>query len=94
LNVEQRIENPKLIEDLMITAAKAGVVYTAINYNLQKCQNEHMSVGKNSKCPICGAEITDNFTRVVGFLVNTKNFHKVRRRYDYPNRVFVKELKW
>jgi ribonucleoside-triphosphate reductase len=92
LNVEQRIENPKFIENLIAVAAKAGVVYTAINYNLQKCQNEHMSVGKNNSCSICGSEIVDNFTRVVGFLVNTKNFHKVRREYDYPNRVFVKEL--
>jgi ribonucleoside-triphosphate reductase len=92
LNVEQRIENPKFIENLIAVAAKAGVVYTAINYNLQKCRNEHMSVGKNNSCSICGSEIVDNFTRVVGFLVNTKNFHKVRREYDYPNRVFVKEL--
>lgn len=92
LNVEQQITNSKLIEDLLITAAKAGVVYTAINYNLQRCINEHMSVGKNTVCPICGKEIVDNFTRVVGFLVNTKNFHKVRREEDYPKRVFYKEI--
>ena len=38
------------------------------------------------KCPICGSEITDNFTRIVGFLVSTKNWHKTRREIDFPNR--------
>jgi ribonucleoside-triphosphate reductase len=88
LNVEQRIEK---IEDMMALidhAVEMGVIYCAINYNLQRCENEHMSVGKNAKCPVCGGKITDNFTRVVGFLVNTKNFHKVRREHDYPNRQF------
>jgi ribonucleoside-triphosphate reductase len=47
-----------------------------------------MTVGKNETCSICGEKIIDNFTRVVGFLVNTKNFHQIRREFDYPNRVF------
>ena len=42
------------------------------------------------KCTICNGEIINNYTRVVGFLVNVKNFHKVRRDIDYPNRVFHK----
>jgi len=92
LNIESRIEDEKLIENLITVSAKAGVVYTAINYNLQRCIDGHMTVGKDDKCSICGREITDNYSRVVGFLVNTKNFHKVRRTIDYPNRVFYKEL--
>ena len=92
LNIENRIEDEKLIENLITVSAKAGVVYTAINYNLQRCINGHMTVGRNDKCSICEGEITDNYTRVVGFLVNTKNFHKVRRTVDYPNRVFYNEL--
>lgn len=63
-------------------------VQWAINYNLQRCENGHMSVGRGDKCQICGGKITDNFTRVVGFLTNTKNWHKVRRTDDYPNRIF------
>lgn len=92
LNIENKIEDSKLIEELIITSAKAGVIYMAINYNLQRCKNEHMTVGKNDKCSICGSNITDNFSRVVGFLVNTKNFHQVRREFDYPYRVFYKGL--
>jgi len=92
LNVETQIENPELMEDLIRTSIKQGVVYQAINYNLQHCENEHLSVGKNENCPICGKPITDNFTRVVGFLTNTKNWHKIRREIDYPNRQFYKTI--
>ena len=47
-----------------------------------------MSVGKNEICQICGKPITDNFTRVVGFLTAIKNWHNVRREQDYPERQF------
>lgn len=87
INVEQTIENVETIEKLIETAAKMGVVYFAINYNLQRCSEGHMSVGRKDTCS-CGAPIVDNFTRVVGFLTNTKNWHQVRREQDYPNRVF------
>jgi ribonucleoside-triphosphate reductase len=65
-----------------------GVVYWAVNYTLNKCENGHMTVGSGvSVCPICGKPITDTFTRVVGFLTNTKNWHKVRREEDFPKRI-------
>ena len=92
INVEQRVDDPQLIVDLMKAAAKQGVVYWAINYALHRCVNEHLTVGKGATCQICGAEITDTYTRVVGFLVNTKNWHKVRRDFDYPNRQFYEGI--
>lgn len=88
LNVEQRITDSKVIEDLIMTSAKQGVVYWAINYNLQRCIEGHMSVGKKDSCVVCGKEVTDNYTRVVGFLSNTKNWHQVRRSEDYTERQF------
>ena len=93
LNVENRIENVDDLVDLVNATVKQGVVYHAINYNLQACEDGHMSVGKNTICPVCGKPITDNYTRIVGFLVNTKNAHKVRRQYDLPNRQFYKGIK-
>lgn len=93
LNIENQIQDPKLIEELIIVSANLGVVYTAINYNLQKCSNNHMTVGKNVNCLICNENIIENFTRVVGFLVNTKNFHNIRRELDYPNRIWYGDLK-
>lgn len=92
LNVDTKIEDSTKIEDLILASAKMGVVYFAVNYNLQRCVNGHMSVGKGEKCSICGEDIEDNFTRVVGFLTNVKNWHKIRRDEDYPNRVFYKGI--
>lgn len=89
INIEEKITDPKLIESIIENAVKNGVIYFAICYNIQRCLSGHMSVGKSQYCS-CGKEITDNFIRVVGFLVNTKAFHKVRRELDYPNRVFYK----
>ena len=92
INVETSISDVKKEEDLIELATKMGVVYFALNMNLQKCENGHMSVGKRTICPICGKEITDNYTRVVGFYVNTKNFAPVRRKNDYPNRQFYEGI--
>lgn len=93
LNVDTRITNVEQIEELVKHAVKQGVVYSAINYNIQRCVSGHMSVGKSDKCSICGELVEENFTRVVGFLTSTKNWHKVRREIDYPNRQFYKEIK-
>lgn len=86
LNIEQKIKDSKLIEELILTCAEMGVIYFAINYNLQLCSKSHMSVGRKESCEVCGEPIVDNFTRVVGFLSNTKNWNQVRRDQDYPNR--------
>lgn len=88
LNVETQITDVKDMEDLIRVAAKKGVVYFAINYVLSQCTNEHMSVTNGDKCLVCGEPITDKYSRVVGFLTNIKNWHKVRREEDFPNRQF------
>ena len=92
LNVEDRITDVDQLVDLINLTVKMGVVYHAINYMLQKCENGHMTVGKRDVCPICNSKITDNYTRIVGFLVNTKNAHKVRRELDIPNRQCYKSI--
>jgi len=88
LNIETKIEDENKLVELIVTCAKMGVIYWAVNYNLQRCSEGHMAVGMGDKCIICGSDIEDNYTRVVGFLTNTKNWHKVRREEDYPNRTW------
>ena len=86
LNIVDRIKDYKFMRILIEKAIELRVVYFAVNYNLQSCKNSHITVGKKNICPVCGEKITDNYTRVVGFLVNTKNFSKTRREKDYPSR--------
>jgi ribonucleoside-triphosphate reductase len=95
LNIADEITDSKYIEDLIEHSISQGVVYFAINYNLQACEDNHLHVGKHDKCKICGKDIVNNYTRVVGFLVATKNWHPTRRTIDYPNRKWHKseELK-
>jgi len=86
LNFSERITDKKFLENIIRYSIKSGVIYQAINYVIQKCEQGHMSVGKTKKCPICNKPITDYFTRIVGFLINTKNWGKTRRDEDFPDR--------
>lgn len=89
LNVAERIVNIEDLMNLIRASVKQGVIYQALNYVINVCENGHVSVGRTeTECPICGAKITDKLTRVVGFLTNTKNWHLKRRKYDFPERKF------
>lgn len=92
LSVDTRIDKVEDIMELIRTTAKKGVVYFAINYVLSECKNGHMTVSNDNVCPICGSEIVNKYTRVVGFLTNVKNWHKVRRDKDFPNRQFYQNV--
>lgn len=92
INVSERITDWHQMADLIKTCAEQGVIYWAVNYALQMCEHQHMTVGNSRHCPICGGAITDHFTRVVGFLTNTKHWNATRRMFDWPNRQFYQEV--
>ena len=92
LNVDERIKDYKDISALIKSTAKSGVVYFAINYVLQECEDGHMTVGHNDDCTICGKPIVNKYTRVVGFLTNVRNWNPTRRTEDFPNRQFYHEV--
>ena len=87
-NVEQQLETTQQMVDLIDLCTENGVIYWAVNYNLQECENGHISVAKGETCPTCGGIITYNYTRVVGFLTKVASWAKERREEDYPNREF------
>ena len=89
LNVAERIKNVDDLMNLIIASVKQGVIYQAVNYVINVCEEGHVSVGRNSEiCPICGKPIKDKLTRVVGFLTNVRNWHMKRRQHDFPERKF------
>lgn len=90
INIDQQITDSNQLQDLIKVCAKKGVVYFAINYKIQQCENGHMRVGSGETCE-CGGQITNEYSRVVGYIVNTKSFNKVRREVDYPDRQFYHE---
>lgn len=88
INLDQEIKDKESMKNLIISCARQGVVYFAINYILQECENEHMFVGNIDTCPICGGKIIGTFTRVVGFLTKVDGWIPERREADFPNRQF------
>src|SRR5574344_2042861 len=76
LNMDQTLDNKELMKNMIISCAKQGAVYFAINYCLQECENSHMSVGNVDICPTCGDKIVGRYTRVVGFLTKVENWIK------------------
>ena len=86
ISCDEKLETAEEMKLLLQTCASKGVIYFAVNYMLRRCDHGHMTVGSDNICPICGGKIEDFFTRVVGFLTNVKNWHKIRREEDAPNR--------
>jgi ribonucleoside-triphosphate reductase len=91
LNIVDKITHKDFIKKLIKHAVKQGVIYHAINYNIQKCENMHVTIGKNIKCPTCNSNIIENITRIVGYLVPVSNWGLERRKEDYPNREFYQK---
>lgn len=89
VNVGEKIKDKQILIDLMIYAAKCGVVYWAVNYALKRCVNSHVFVDEDI-CPFCGGGIDHISTRTVGFFTNVDNWNQVRREHDFPNRQFYR----
>ena len=92
LNVNQEINDVDTMQNLIHSSVKEGVVYFAVNFVLQECENKHMFVGNVDACPHCGGKIIGTFTRVVGFLTKVDNWIPERREVDFPNRQFYQNI--
>ena len=92
LNVNQEINDVDTMQNLIYSSVKEGVVYFAVNFVLQECENKHMFVGNVDTCPHCGGKIIGTFTRVVGFLTKVDNWIPERREVDFPNRQFYGQV--
>lgn len=57
--------------------ADQGLTYFAFNTKIQSCKNNHAFYGK--KCPVCGGDVTTEYTRIVGFYTPIKTWSKERK---------------
>ena len=91
INLASKIKSKEDMKKIMKHCIDSGLQHFAINYNFSICENDHTGVmnNKDDKCCICGGEIVDRISRVVGFFVSQKNMHKVRREYEYLERKFL-----
>jgi len=81
---------PSQMKDLIYFAINCGLEHFALNPSFNVCEDRHVTLGKSTdvKCPTCGKEIVENYTRVVGYYTKVSDWNKARRKYDYPNRTY------
>lgn len=79
---------PQQNKELIKFAIKSGAEHFALNMCVSECEKGHVSLGKYDKCPICGGQITDYMTRVVGFMVRVSRMNETRREWEFPRRKF------
>jgi ribonucleoside-triphosphate reductase len=87
LNISAKTSKKQMV-DLISFATSCGLDHFALNACFAKCSNGHVSVTNGALCPICGEQINERYTRVVGYLTPINNWVKERREYEFPRRRF------
>ena len=74
---------------LISFASTSGCEHFALNSIYSQCEEGHTTLFGGDKCPLCGSQIIEKFTRVVGFFTPISSWNKVRREWEFPKRKFV-----
>ncbi|MCK5632363.1 DUF3029 family protein, partial [bacterium] len=91
LNMSEKLTHANQMKKLIECSIKHGCEHFAINYNYCRCENKHTTIsGQTDICPICAGKITDQYTRIVGYLTPVSSWNKGRRK-EHSERIFKKE---
>jgi ribonucleoside-triphosphate reductase len=77
LNIDAPFDSFEKAWNAVNYIADQGLTYFAFNTKIQTCKNNHAFYGK--KCPICGGDVTCEYTRIVGFYTPIKSWSKERK---------------
>ena len=83
INLEGEFVNKQQAWEFLNKIANSGVIYFAYNIKISVCENEHGF--KGDVCPKCGNPKIDTFQRIVGYLVPTSSYSKIRKK-EFDNR--------
>jgi len=78
----------KQAEKIIKYSINSGAEHFALNSVYSECVSGHCMFGKHTKCPECGADIKEYFTRVVGFFTPVSSWQDIRREWEFPKRTF------
>lgn len=78
INLAGKFANEEQAWELLNFIAKSGVIYFAYNCKISVCKDEHAFFSK--KCPKCGEDPVDTYSRIVGFLVPVSAYSKERKQ--------------
>lgn len=88
-NIQDQLKTADDMKHLIEYNVKHGVSHFAINYGFGTCENGHTTVcGNSNTCSICGGQITDHYTRIVGYFTHVDSWNSTRRDYEFPRRRF------
>jgi ribonucleoside-triphosphate reductase (formate) len=79
----------KQAEKIIKYAVNAGAEHFALNSIYSECVDNHTTFGDSNICPICGKDIIEKYTRVVGFFTPISSWNTTRREWEFPRRTFV-----
>jgi ribonucleoside-triphosphate reductase (formate) len=79
---------PTQAKQIIEFALTSGCEHFALNSVYSECENSHTSFGDMNSCPVCGGQIVEKYTRVVGFFVPLSSWNKTRREWEFPRRHF------
>lgn len=92
LNVGEKLTNKTQMEKLIAYAIECGCEHFAVNYNFCRCKQGHVSIaGVVKHCPICGEQIADYITRIVGYYVPVSGWTGGRQK-EHATRKFNQDL--
>ena len=77
LNIDAPFDSFEKAWEAVNYIADQGLTYFAFNTKIQACEKNHAFYGK--KCPICGGDVTTEYTRIVGFYTPIKTWSKERK---------------
>lgn len=78
INLAGKFASEEQAWELLNHIAKSGVIYFAYNCKISVCEDEHAFF--SSKCPKCGKDVADTYSRIVGFLVPFSAYSKERKQ--------------
>jgi len=88
LNIGEKLTHKNQMKKLIECSIKHGCEHFAINYNFCRCENQHTTIASQSSiCPICKGKITDQYTRIVGYLTPVSSWNKGRKT-EHTKRIF------
>lgn len=79
INIENRFQNEETAWDMLNYVAASGVIYFAFTTKISVCKSKHAFISE-PKCPVCGEQIADTYSRVVGFYTPTSSYQRIRKK--------------
>jgi len=78
VNIDAPFDSYEKARKMTDYIADTGVTYFAYNTRIQACKNNHAFYGK--KCPVCGGDVTTEYTRIVGFYTPIQTWSGERKK--------------